>query len=567
MGLVNLLSKIFISLRTYSTIDHAKMKRYIMQQSIYGVDIEQGAVDIARLRFWLAIVVDEDKPTPLPNLHFKIMHGNSLLETYKGLDLKALIERDPSRIDFITDQERDQLQTNLRLFYAESDHTKRAQLMTRIKQTVMRMIHNADDSISFEGLDVSSNNDFFLWHTWFSDVFANGGFDIVIGNPPYIDSETMTNTMPELRKEYKRLYSTAQGNWDIFIIFIELGISLLKENGVFAYIIPNKIIAAKYAESSRQYIQDRNLRVVRDYGSVPVFEAAIYPCVLILENNTKGSEKVFQSMDSFSGILRTSKVSNELFSLDTLWDKYFIDSNKLSIILKITDNPKMGSLSLKIKGAATVNEAYQIKEVIHEKEESTQPYFKFINTGTIDKYESLWGIKHTQYIKGRYIEPVVNVCDLENINHTRVAQASSPKIIVAGMSSTIEALYDEGNILAGKSTSIICGDVQVLKYILTIINSKLIDFWLNINFNSLKMAGGYINVGVNEISSLPIRMNNSFSDRLQSLCDKMMDNPKDSISLKQIDHIVYHLYELTYDEVLVIDPQTPISREEYERGQ
>ena len=88
MGLVNLLSKLYVAMK--SDTDTAKMKRYIMEQNIYGVDIEQGAVDIARLRFWLAMIVEEKEPIPLPNLHFKIMQGNSLLESYKGINLADL---------------------------------------------------------------------------------------------------------------------------------------------------------------------------------------------------------------------------------------------------------------------------------------------------------------------------------------------------------------------------------------------------------------------------------------------------------------------------------------------
>ena len=86
MGLVNLLAKLYVALGI-STDQLGTIKRHIMEQNIYGVDIEKGAVDIARLRFWLAMVVDEKEPLPLPNLHFKIMQGNSLLESYKGTTL------------------------------------------------------------------------------------------------------------------------------------------------------------------------------------------------------------------------------------------------------------------------------------------------------------------------------------------------------------------------------------------------------------------------------------------------------------------------------------------------
>lgn len=565
MGLVNLLSKIFIVLRTYKTIDQAKMKRYIMQQSIYGVDIEQGAVDIARLRFWLAMVVDENEPQPLPNLHFKIMQGNSLIESYKGLDLSSLMKPVPGRLDYISEEERKQLRSSLAYFFNETDHELREKRLVEIKNIVTNMVYNADSNVNLTELDSSANDQFFMWHTWFADVFEKGGFDIVIGNPPYIDSETMTNSQPELRNIYKRMYSTARGNWDLFIVFIELGINLLKKHGVFSFIIPNKVIAAKYAEASRRLLCSNNLKIIRDYGSVPVFEAAVYPCVLLLKKEDSISEKVFQTMKDLENPTRTAIIHSSIFCTDLFWDKYFIDPTQLNIILKISNQPKLSTYSVDITGAATVAEAYEIKLVLSELESNqTEPYFRFINTGTIDKYKSLWGTKKTQYIKGAYQQPVVKTSDLQEINPTRVAQSAAPKIIVAGMSSSIEAVFDEGEILAGKSTSIIRGDVQLLKAILAVINSKLLDFWLRINFNSLKMAGGYINVGVNEISSLPIHTSVPNISRLIDCVNRLLIQPDDNASLDEIDLIVYRLYDLTYDEVLIVDPETPIIREQYD---
>ena len=164
IGLVNLLSKIFIVLRTYSTIDQAKMKRYIMQQSIYGVDIEKGAVDIARLRFWLAMVVDETEPQPLPNLHFKIMQGNSLLESYKGKDLSALCRPVDSKGRYVMafDNDREQLQKSIKRFYATSDHEERKQILGDITKNVRRQIFELTQSEEIGKIDPSETEQFFL---------------------------------------------------------------------------------------------------------------------------------------------------------------------------------------------------------------------------------------------------------------------------------------------------------------------------------------------------------------------------------------------------------------------
>ena len=186
MGLVNLLAKIYAALHINSNA--SVIKRHIMEQNIYGVDIEQGAVDIARLRFWLAMIVEEKDPMPLPNLHFKIMHGNSLLESYNGVDLSTLTQVgtvNTSLFDTTNDYEREQLAQSLKSYYNTSDHEKRNRLFNDILHNVRRQLFAKDITLP-QGMDPSANDQFFLWHTWFSDVFASGGFDIVIGNPPYI---------------------------------------------------------------------------------------------------------------------------------------------------------------------------------------------------------------------------------------------------------------------------------------------------------------------------------------------------------------------------------------------
>ena len=140
MGLVNLLAKLYVALGI-STNQLGTVKRHIMEQNIYGVDIEKGAVDIARLRFWLAMVVDEKEPQPLPNLHFKIMQGNSLLESYNGITLADMttVKSHASLFDS-DDSERESLVSDLRLYYGTSDHTRRAQLFNNIIKNVRRQL-------------------------------------------------------------------------------------------------------------------------------------------------------------------------------------------------------------------------------------------------------------------------------------------------------------------------------------------------------------------------------------------------------------------------------------------
>lgn len=254
MGIVNLLAKTFIVLRTYSSIDQAKMKRYIMQNSIYGVDIEQGAVDIARLRFWLAMVVEEEKALPLPNLHFKVMQGNSLVESYKGRDLsKICLSTGSSGIggfDFSGYQEL--LRNDIRKFYETDTHEERDKTLNEIKNLVITQIfeETQDQNLLKDIKDVSANEKFFLWHTWFADVFEKGGFDIVIGNPPYLKEGRANKAIFEAVKDSPYYI----GKMDIWYMFACLGLDMLKPDGNLCFIATNNWVTSSGAKKLRQKI-------------------------------------------------------------------------------------------------------------------------------------------------------------------------------------------------------------------------------------------------------------------------------------------------------------------------
>ena len=255
MGLLNELlhCRVVLSGEHY---DRAEIKKSIIQNNIYGVDIEKGAVDIARLRFWLAIVVDEEEASPLPNLDYKIMQGNSLIESYKGIDLSELTYKKKSKNDsnalsiFDDDINREQkiLSQLLTNYYSCSDHNTKQAIRERIKETINKQleVQYFDENIlkELKNINLAENNKFFLWHTWFSDVFNRGedknGFDIVIANPPY-----GAKLSSDEKDFFKRKYITAQsikgiqkGSLDSYTLFIELGYNLLRKDGVMTMIVP-----------------------------------------------------------------------------------------------------------------------------------------------------------------------------------------------------------------------------------------------------------------------------------------------------------------------------------------
>ena len=557
--------------------DYAR-KLYLIENCIYGVDIQPIAIQISKLRFFISLVVDQKTTNdpvnnfgirPLPNLEAKFVAANSLIPLAKT-------SNNLGRTPDIIELENKLKEANHKIFSADK-YSKKTYWKNRLAELRTRLAEKlASDGFLTSGAvnQIASWNMFdqnsaasFFDADWMFGI--KDGFDIVIANPPYIDSETMERTMPEMRRIYRELYSTASGNWDMFIVFIEKGNRLLKNNGVQSYIVPNKLVAAKYADALRSFMAQQNIFIIRDYGSVPVFEAFVYPCVFVLSKQVNDKPVKFETMLNLSNIDSSHIVDRKIFNRDTLWDKYFIDTDKLNIILSVSSHKCLSEVVSQICGSATVAEAYLVKEVLID--EYKNGNLKFINTGTIDKYTSLWGIRDTQYIKGRYHTPSISKTLLQHISDRRLAQSVSNKIIVAGMSKEIEAYYDEGEYLAGKSTTIILDDSTKLKLIYAILNSKLLTFWLRINFNSLKMSGGFINVGVNELSQIPIADCESIKNNIVDLIDLIIVSKKTSPQANtsdlenQIDSLVYKLYNLTYDEVLIVDPDTPITREEYEQ--
>lgn len=572
---MGLLKELFLCRGAIEHFDNAaEIKRHIIQNNIYGVDIERGAVDIARLRFWLALIVDEVTPHALPNMDFKIMQGNSLLEQCKDIngkyvDLSDLgykkTKKDIKRgvqlswFENAADLSKKQFSIKMNQYFNEDDHARKVALRKDIKDIVQQQLCDLEYNVDLSTIeDISATSEFFLWHTWFADVFEKGGFDIVIGNPPYIDSETMSKNMPLQRSLYSQLFDYAKGNWDLFIIFIERSIKLLKKRGIFSNIIPNKLIAAKYALPLRQYMATKTVIEIRDYSRIDVFEnVAVYPITFILRNDSSKVNTKFTIMSNRVDVRQSNESpSIELKSID-YWDVFFTDSPIFNIMKKLRDCKQLKNCDVEVLGAATVSDAYEIKKFVYDN--NCVHGFKLVNSGTIDPYTPLWGIKTCRYIKEGYLHPKVVGNDLSKYSEVRYCQASSPKIIVASMTTRYEAMLDTcGEFIAGKSTTIILGNINILKMLVAFINSKLASFWLNIQFNSLKMSGGAINVGRNELMLLPIASENPLLVKtVDSILSAKKSNPQaDTSALEtEIDRLVYDLYGLTEAEIKIVEGQ------------
>ena len=296
MGLLKELFQCRTALEGISQHQSAEIKKHIIQQNIYGVDIERGAVDIARLRFWLSLIVDEETPQALPNLDFKIMQGNSLLENYEGVDLSEIMKTGSEEGQLLFADEfglnKALLQEHIWHYYEISEHDEKERLLEQIDMAVRNIIIANNPSICnlIGEVDIRNNQNFFLWHLFFAEVFEHGGFNVVIGNPPYVSAPSQIAN-PILARQREKIvkckkYETLNEKWDLYIPFMELGIKLLKENGVFAMIVPYPVTNQKYGKKIRKYISEKKRMIeIVDTSDIKVFDSAtVSNCIPIVVN-------------------------------------------------------------------------------------------------------------------------------------------------------------------------------------------------------------------------------------------------------------------------------------------
>ncbi|HPH17570.1 MAG TPA: TaqI-like C-terminal specificity domain-containing protein [Haliscomenobacter sp.] len=330
------------------TQDYAQLKKDIIHHCIYGVDKDSGAVDIARLRFWLALVVDEQEPQPLPNLDFKIMQGDSLLESFEGIDLSKLLGgikpkgqaslfgmlNEPT-VEF-NSKAKEKLSQWLDDFFEPQSTQQKSDLKEKIDSLIHRELNKAIESYKEKILDdldeyqrklkleqslkrpglkfqkeitrlnaeklaseakqiqlaewqERPERPFFLWHTWFREIFDRGGFDIVIGNPPYVQLQRLGFYTDKLQAAG---YETFVRTGDLYCLFYEQALRLLRDGGVMAYITSNSWLKTIYGQPLRRYFVQHSTPVaLLNFEDAQLFKAAIVETNILLALKGKHNVK------------------------------------------------------------------------------------------------------------------------------------------------------------------------------------------------------------------------------------------------------------------------------------
>ena len=559
---MGLLKELFLCRTALEGIEQSKaaeIKKHIIQQNIYGVDIERGAVDIARLRFWLSLIVDEETPQALPNLDFKIMQGNSLLEQYKGVDLSTMTEKKYDKsaglswFDDMVDVYREELRNNLDKYYDCTNHNEKKRLRTFIINNVKKQLTEQSINVDFGNLDLSGNNQFMLWHTWFYDVFSKGGFDIVIGNPPYVTykgkqkveiSETILNQMID---RYKK---SAEYKINSYALFIEQGINISKDRGVTSYIIPSTLLQNEYLSKVRRMLLNEGQIInIVSFGN-KVFDAVTDS---IICTTLKGRSNQRLHFMRVSDLKFTTSV-DRFFNQD-VWNyeekKYVIDTrtsendSELFAKMEKTSIP-LGDLYKVYVGIV----ANGIKKFLHNYKVNSYCK-KYIQGKHIDHYQIKYDNVFIEFIKS-----------LLHSNTDEEVYELDRKILVRKTGNILIATIDEEQYYTDQS---IYNVYQKKKgsyndYITTaILNSRLMNYYFNKKLITNADVFPYIK-GVHLKSfPLPLLENKQMIvANLELLVNDVIKKKSEgktdcSTEEFEIDHLVYQLYGLTEEEIRIVE--------------
>jgi len=554
--------------------DYAR-KLFLIENCLYGVDIQPIAMQISKLRFFISLLV-EQKINPekenfgiiaLPNLETKFVAANTLkglpgkMKSGQSYTLKnPKVEELEKKLEKVRDEH----------FNARTPKTKKKKraLDNEIRQKIADLLisdgfpnETAQAILKWNPYDANTSS------SWFDPewMFGLQSFDIVIGNPPYIDSERMVNLgMTDLRDELKELYKSLRGNWDIYIAFFDFGFSVLNKNGVLTYITPDKWLNKSFGKELRKNHYKKLTKIARTGRDV--FQSVGVDSIITIFKNIQSTTFTVVDYDgSFNDKTIIEKsILEDPFQLDIIFSSY------LDMIMSISNKFKntIDSLGFVCENACSTSETYELKKYLKNDSFDSSKY-KVVNTGTIGKFKSKWGDKEMTYLKDKYLKPVVdrNIFQ-KNMSNTYFKKTNLSKLIIKGM-TLLDVMYDEeGNYIPGKSTLII-HNVNKIEHkgylsLMCLLNSKFTLFYLQERYSASSYNGG-ITFNKDMFNKLPIPSDISALENISINIYKKINASQDiEQEIELVDLIVSKLYRLTYREVRIIDPEFSLTQEEYE---
>ncbi len=622
-------------------------KQTIIENCLFGVDINPNSVKICRLRLWIELLKhayykNETELETLPNIDINIKRGNSLISRfdldtdisealkkskwdvtmyrnavngYKNAtrkedkreferlieDIKGDFETEISKKDkrVITSQklkgQLTALTTQTSMFDMTTAQKKKWSKEIETKTKALQKLEQ-------ELAEIKSNKIYenaFEWRFEFPEVLDDEGhfvgFDVVIGNPPYIRQEEIKDQKPYL-KEHFTLYTGAS---DIYIFFAEQGFRILREKGVFTFIMPNKFMQAGYGKPAREFLLKKRIFEIIDFGDMQVFdEATTYPLILTAGNDSPAQTievvrvETLQEKDLFATYLdqiRTSIKPNTLSS-----DAWVISSSQDQVLLEALKT-RYEPLDKYVKGVAKrgvltglteafIIESFRAEEIITKDETSKSLLHPILRGRDIKSWYSKEG---NYWLIGTFPNKKINIDEYQSIKEyllefgkSRLEQTGQPgsrkktsnawfetqdtiayweefqkpKIMYQVFQVKPCFIYDDQGLFCNNSMWILPSDDKVL---LAILNSK-VGWWL-ISKYCTAIQNGYQLIW-KYFSQIPIptakpNQAKPIEEKVNRIISLKKENPEaDTSALEaEIDQLVYELYELTEEEIRIVE--------------
>ncbi len=497
----------------------AERKR-ILLNNIYGVDIDSQAVETTKLSLFLKVLEGESGETltkqwkllherALPDLGNNIKCGNSLIgpDFYDGKQLGLFGEEERHRVNV------------------------------------------------------------FDWDAEFPEIMESGGFDVLIGNPPYGMVQDSI-FLPYIESKFQ----TIEGRYEIYELFIEKGLSLCPQKGLLSFIVPNTLLTNLYTRNLRRFLKENtHIKQIVNFGMDVFSDPTVHTCILLLELHSSNNGKVYirkqvLEKSALNGKFDYQVLQKELGNNENSTFDVFLDPQLKSISDKMSSNSRLlGDLCYIRQCIKTGNDKEYVKCI---DKEPSDPWKPTLQGRGMERYK----IKRKDlYLKyGKWLAR----------NWKNKTFYETPKIAVRETGSIINATLDvENRYFLSSLYSVYFKEqnsISNLLYILGILNSRIATFFMHLIALGVT-KGAFTKIRTNQLARLPIPKiapsnpaDKSRHERMVSLVDQMLELNKqfarsktshDQTVLKrqidatdrQIDQLVYELYGLTKEEIKIVE--------------
>ncbi len=448
----------------------------------------------------------------------------------------------------------------------------------------------------------------FDWQHAFPEVFALGGFDAVIGNPPYVRQEDLTSDKPY----YKSIYKVYNGTADLYTYFIEKGVNVLREGGQFGYIVANKWLRAKYGFELREWMRQQCIEEITDFGDLKVFSTATtYPCILRISKQDPHNQPWvttvetldFTSLEEYvsenGAFADQTRFGQEFWSLSTiavqdLMDK--LDANAIPLLDYVNKKMYYG-LKTGLNNAFIIDEATR-ESYVKQNPKNEELIYAYASGPSISRYSPIekkeyiiaipkgWTNErvnrgHWKWFSSTYPELAIHLKEYEQSAQKRYDKGDywwelracdyydafeKPKITWGNLAQKPKFTMDfEGFYINAPSVIIPLEDY----YLLGILNSSITDFFMR--EVAAGRQGGFYEYKPMYVGMIPIRKIDNNNPQEVETARKISDLVKRRLELgksnpvtphaqetlqrqitaieEAIDYLVFEIYDLTEEEV------------------